>query len=57
MYNSLKEQEIRGGIGSIILRCKHAGKKWPGQLQLVDESRKGLYPYWPNEMIEDLEMV
>ena len=57
MYNSLKEQEITRGVGSVILWCRHAGKKYPGQLELVDESRKGLYPYWPNEILEELEMV
>lgn len=53
MYNSLKEQQIQGGYGSVILKCHMAGKNYVGQLQLTDECRASLYPYWPNEIIED----
>ncbi len=57
MYNSLKEKEIVHGAGSVILTCEHAGSKYPGQLNLTDECRMGLYPYWPNEIIEELGLV
>ena len=57
MYNSLNEQEIIKGYGSVILSCEHAGSKYPGQLKLTDECRNSLYPYWPNEILEELELV
>lgn len=57
MYNSLKEQEIQRGCGSVILNCEMAGKKYVGQLQLTRECRTSLYPYWPDEIIEELEAV
>jgi len=57
MYNSLKEQEIQRGSGSIVLRCEMAGKNYVGQLQLTDECRTALYPYWPNKILEELEAV
>ena len=57
LYNSLKEQQIQRGYGSVILKCQMAGKNYVGQLQLTDECRTSLYPYWPNEIIEELEMI
>lgn len=57
LYNSLKEQQIQGGYGSVILKCHMAGKNYVGQLQLTDECRTSLYPYWPNEMIEECWVV
>jgi len=57
MYNSLKEKEIIHGRGAVILKCEHAGSKYPGQLNLTDECRIGLYPYWPNENIEEWGVV
>lgn len=57
MYNSLKEQQIQSGSGSVVLVCQMADKKYVGQLQLTDECRTSLYPYWPNEIIEELEMI
>ena len=57
MYNSLNEQEIISGCGSVILRCEHADSKYPGQLRLTDECRQSFYPYWPNELLEQLEVI
>ena len=34
---------------SVVVRCEHAGKNYPGQLVFTDEFRKETYPHWPEE--------
>jgi hypothetical protein len=49
LYNQVIEEQINGGFGGVVIRCQMASRKYPGQLQLTDETQSDMYSYWPTD--------